>query len=285
MSLLKHEPFMAVESMEELLAIAYAMEQEAMAEYSGLAERMRREGRPNLAGVFDLLAGEESHHLDSVVHWSERMIGHSPDLSKIRWDLGETFDDEGASEIAPELLSAYRAFSMAVRNEERAFLFWTYVAAHATTHELREAAEAMAKEELGHVATLRRERRAAFHRERTASTGNQPATVASLEAELAHLLETIASRAPAGDTARLHELAAEARERANSLANAPLGDSPLLKDGVRPQVTRRAVPLCELLLDCYLDFGDRLPDEDGRLRAHELAAGAIRCRSALQPSL
>ena len=31
----------------------------------------------------------------------------------------------------PRVLTAYRSLAMAVRNEERAFAFWTYVAAHA----------------------------------------------------------------------------------------------------------------------------------------------------------
>jgi hypothetical protein len=53
----------------------------------------------------------------------------------------------------------------------------------------------------------------------------------------------------------------------------PFGASPLLRDGVAADVAGRTVPLCELLLDCYLDFGERLPDEQGRNRAQEFAAG------------
>ena len=149
MSLLKFEPFAAVESMDELLAIAYAMEQEAIAGYSELAERMRREGRPDMVPVFERLIGEESEHLGNVVHWSERICSRKPDLTKLKWQPAEMFDDEGAGTVAPELLSAYRAFSMAVRNEERAFLFWTYVAAQADRDRLREAAEQMAREGSG----------------------------------------------------------------------------------------------------------------------------------------
>ena len=63
MSLLKSEPFAAVESMDELLAVAYAMEQEAITGYSELAERMRREGRPDMVPVFERLIDEESQHL------------------------------------------------------------------------------------------------------------------------------------------------------------------------------------------------------------------------------
>ena len=282
MSLLKAEPFAAVESMNELLAIAYAMEHEAIAGYSELAERMRRENEPEFATVFDRLVGEESQHLENVVHWSERITGKQPELSNIRWELAEIFDDEGAGTIAPELQSAYRAFSMAVRNEERAFVFWTYVAARAPSEELRDAAEQMAREELGHVATLRRERRRAFHERRAASSAREQGwNLASLELLLSDQLGAAATSATERDAPQLRELARQARNRADSVARAPLGDSPLLRSAPAESAIRMA-PLCELLLDCYLDFGDRLPDEMERNRAQELAAGAVHCLSAIR---
>ena len=52
-------------------------------------------------------------------------------------------------------MTPYRVLTIAVRNEERAFAFWSYVAAHADGEEVRLAAETMAKEELEHVAAFR----------------------------------------------------------------------------------------------------------------------------------
>ena len=105
---------------------------------------------------------------------------------------------------------------MAVRNEERAFAFWSYVAAHAEAPEIRQAAETMAHEELGHVATLRRERRRAFHAERrqadSAGTDEKGgASLATLERRLADLLESLAAKASPQERARLQEFAEEAR--------------------------------------------------------------------------
>lgn len=280
MSLLKSEPFAAVESIEELLAIAYAMEQEAVSGYSALADRMRRENEPELADVFDRLVAEESSHLGNVVHWSERISGRRPDLSNIRWELNETFDDEGAATVAPQLLSAYRAFSVAVRNEERAFVFWTYVAAQTASDDLREAAEQMAREEMGHIATLRRERRRAFHEQQAPVAVQMDRTLVSLERRLSEHLEA-ASKSAEGDGDRWNELARQARARANSIATAPLGDSPLMRSAA-PGVAERMAPLCELLLDCYLDLADRLPEEKNREHAQELASGAVHCLSAIR---
>lgn len=285
MSLLKSEPFAAVKSMDELLAIAYAMEQEAIDGYSKLAEHMRQENRPDMVAVFERLVSEESQHLGQVVHWSEKVRGRKPDLADLRWEQPDTFDDEDAGAIAPELLSAYRAFSMAVRNEERAFLFWTYVAAQTDRDELREAAERMAREELGHLATLRRERRLAFHAARGAGAAAHAVDVADLEQQLARLIDKAATTAADFVAPDLQAAAREARERASELARKPFEPSPLLRNGISPEISERAGALCELLLDCYLDFGESLPGEEDRNRAQQFASGAIRCRSVVRSAL
>src|SRR5690606_12726414 len=113
------------------------------------------------------------------------------------------FDDEGAGLVAPDMLSAYRAFSMAVRNEERAFVFWTYVAAHAKSDEIRSAAERMAREELGHVAKLRAERRRAFHLESRRVSDAARTDLRALEARLAGLIQVLADGAGVEDTGKL----------------------------------------------------------------------------------
>jgi rubrerythrin len=281
MSLLKSEPFAAVTSMDELLAVAHAMEQEAIDGYSRLADLMRQQGRPDMEAVFQRLVAEENAHLGNVVRWSEQIAEKEPDVSHLRWNPADTFDDEGAGSVAPALLTAYRAFSMAVRNEERAFLFWTYVAAHAVEPQVREAAEQMAREEMGHLTTLRRERRRAFHDQRAAP----PAPVIDLpelERLLADLLEEASSTASGADAASLKHLAAEARERASTTARAPFKRSRLLHQGVPPQVCEQLAPLSELLLDCYLDLGETELDQNRRNSAQLLAAGAIRCRSLVR---
>jgi rubrerythrin len=285
MSLLKSEPFAAVTSMDELLAIAYAMEQEAIDGYSKLADHMRRENRPDMVAVFEQLIGEESQHLGSVVHWSEKVRGKKPDLSSLHWEPADTFDDEGASAVAPELLSAYRAFSMAVRNEERAFLFWTYVAAQTDQDLLREAAEQMAREELGHLTTLRRERRRAFHAQHDATLRAPALDLPELEVRLAAKLEEAAANASGVEASSLEELARQARVRSSRITQRPFGRSLLLSNGVAPEVSERIAALCELLLDCYLDFSERLPDQDSRSQAQQFAAGAVRCRSVIQAVL
>ncbi|KQY21529.1 ferritin-like domain-containing protein [Rhizobium sp. Root482] len=262
-----------VASMNELLALARSMEQEAIDGYIALAKRMREMGQPDLAGVFETLIAEEEGHLGKVNDWQtatgqpKSAIVHPPEV---------LFDDEGAGIIAPEMLSAYRAFSMAVRNEERAFVFWTYVAAHAKSAEIGKAAERMAHEELGHVAKLRSERRRAFHFERRTSTDAAKADLALLETRLANHLQALADAAETAGSSRLQALARQARIRAEKLVQTPFSSTPLL-EAVPDTAVEQVLPLCELLTDCYIDLGQTAPDEMQRDRAQRSAAEMIHC--------
>lgn len=275
---LEAEPFAPIRSLDELFAVAAIMENEAVEGYRALAERMRREGRPDLVAVFERLVAEESRHLDNVGQWSRRLTGKPPETSVLDWEPESIFDDEGAASIAPELMSAYRAFSTAVRNEEHAFAFWTYVAAASASDELRAAAEQMAREELEHVATLRRERRLAFHAGRK-EAGGEDWELPALERRLAELLDAAAQEPNgAADATLLGRLALEARGRADALAGEQLGDTPLLKR-VPPEAAGRLRPAAELLLEAYLDLGERLHSESGRERAQAYAAQLLDCVS------
>lgn len=175
-----------------------------------------------MEAVIERLIAKESQHLGNVVRWSEKVRNKKPDLAQLQWEPADTFDDAGARTIAPALLTAYRAFSMAVRNEERVFLFWTYVAAQTDQRPIQEAAEQVAREEMGHLTTLRRERRRAFHSERAGPTA--PALdLPELESRLAALLAEAAANASGAEASHIEELAVQAGERSTAIAKAPSG--------------------------------------------------------------
>lgn len=78
--------------------------------------------------------------------------------------MPETFElDAGPSSAAT--LTPYEALSVAVRNEQQAFRFYSYLAAIAEDDRIRARAEVLAKEELDHVVRLRARRRQAYHTE------------------------------------------------------------------------------------------------------------------------
>ncbi|MCF1449322.1 rubrerythrin family protein [Agrobacterium vitis] len=272
------EPWL-VKSMPELMALARAMEEDAVAGYRALALRMRAENRADLAAVFDRLVAEEQGHLENVDRWRTESGGAVAAVSMLVPEA--SFDDEGAGIVAPELLSAYRAFSLAVRNEERAFVFWTYIAAHAPSKDIRMAAERMAKEELGHVATLRRERRLAFHAQRRDAAKTAKSDLPTLEALLADHLQRRAAMPGAAPSNRLLALAAAAQARAAGIAAIPFVATPLL-DSLPEPVSGQAVSLSEFLLDCYLDLAEREKDEPPRLQAQAFAGQLIACLQFLR---
>jgi rubrerythrin len=283
-SLLKSEPAGAITSMEELFALAHAMEHEAATRYTEIARRLRREGNPPLADVFDRLAGDERGHLDSVVRWSEKDQGHAPDPELVRWKMPDTFDDEGIATGDPHIVSAYRSLSMAVRNEERAFAFWSYVVAHAASPDIRRAAEAMAREELEHVATLRRERRRAYHAERAAVRSEVSARdLAALERRLAEQLEARAGRSDEARAARLRQLAGEARRNAEEVTGR--AGSVALRLRLPRDLPDDPVGLSELLVDGYLEAAEHVRDEGSLAETQALAERAIRRLAWLREDL
>jgi len=280
MALLAKEPLGTIRSLSELFAIAFALEEEAATRYQDLAAKMREHGLSETAAVFDHLAQEERGHRDQVAHWSHQRTGQAPVLAEVRWDLPETFDDERADELAgSRLATPYRALSMAVRNEERAFAFWTYVAAQAEDAEIRKAAETMAHEELEHVSILRRERRHAYHAHRASAGKPVPraatardvlVAAADVEKRLANQLE---QQLPAtGDAEQMQIFIADSRQMAADIA--ALG-APMASSSEAATAPAEPIATAELLVEWYLEAADHAKDEATLAQAQSLARKAI----------
>ena len=252
-SLLMSEPAGTLELLDELFALANAMEEEAANRYTGLAEDMRRQNKGALAEVFSQLAAAEREHVDSVTRWSQSRRGKPPDPALVRWEAPETFDAETAKEIGTSRLTTpYRALAMAVRNEERAFAFWSYVAAYSEDTEIKQAAEAMAREELGHVSTLRKERRRAYHKEHEETersgrgdTGMMQIDARALELRLAAKLADLERGLGGAEATRTRELLEETMQMSKKAES--IGKFPASLE------QRDAETISETLADAYLE--------------------------------
>jgi rubrerythrin len=273
--LLESEPAGTVHSLDELFALAHAMELEAATRYTDLAEEMRRQGKDGLAEVFADLAAAEREHVDSVTRWSQSRRHKAPDPALVRWDIPETLDAEAAAEIkASRLMTPYRALAMAVRNEERAFAFWAYLSAYSKDAEIKKAAETMAQEELGHVATLRKERRRAYHREHNEVRGGRQGGAAAGQIDAGELERRLAvlvaeqERAHTGAVAnRAHELLMETTEMAAEAAG--VGRFPAaLAQGDAEQIA-------ETLVDAYLESAETASEPAHLDKLQGLAGRAI----------
>lgn len=262
-----------VDSLDELLAVANALEQEAAARYRVLSSQMQREGDSAMAAQFEMLADIEDRHAAQVAARNETLMGHPPDPARIRWDLPAGHDEEASRGAS---LSPYQALAYAVRNEERAFAFYTYMAAEAEQPEIRAMAEDLARDELRHAAQLRHYRRRAFHADRPPSFAI-PETVDRLrkmarrwdaEAAAAHL--ALASNLDAAgeteDAANFRRLAARETDAANGAAAAAIRVPRGVADGLR---------LIEQAFDRYAFIAERANDELVVSEAQRLAAETV----------
>jgi len=270
-SLLSAEPAGVLESLDELFALAHAMEQEAADKYDSLAKEMRGQGKDDLAEVFTHLAAAEREHVDSVTQWSQSRRGKRPDPAMVRWEAPEALAPDAAAEVkTSRLMTPYRALAIAVRNEERAFAFWSYLAAYSHDPEVKKASEAMAKEELGHVATLRKERRRAYHREHERSnvgTALPQIDAPRLERRLVAQLGDMEQRLSGPSAVRIRDLRQQTVEMADAAAG--VGSFPASMERKGP------LEIAEALVDGYLDAAERSSDAAHLESLQQLAERAI----------
>jgi rubrerythrin len=156
-----------VKTTGDLMSIALQAEREAIRRYSQLSTRMREAGNESAAALFDRMIIEEQEHERLLLEWMAReSIDENPDIGPISWSdpqVSTTYDDEARN---PHRSTPYKALAFAVHNEEIAFRFYTHVASESDNEVVRKYAEILAREELGHAALLRAERRRAYHAER-----------------------------------------------------------------------------------------------------------------------
>ena len=278
-------------SVDELLAVAAALEREAAARYRALSARMARQGNTSMATQFDVLASMEDYHASQVADRAQALLGHAPGPIHVGWNLPPGYDEDQARSAT---LSAYQALAFAVHNEERAFVFYTYVAAEAEAPEVRALAEELARDELEHAALLRHHRRRAFHVERP-RTAEIPrnldvlrAQARSWDAEAAgahtQLAKALAEIGETEDAAIFQRLAAQEESAAAGSVGMATPKLRSAADGLR---------LLEEGFDRYALIGEKSDDERVVAEAQRLAsemvarlalAGGARSNTLLHPS-
>ena len=173
-----------VKTASDLMSIALCAEREAVRRYARLAEAMRRHGNEEAAAMFERMSGEEQQHEHLLEEWAQlEGIALRTDIGPVVWEDPQQPTDYDNQAVDPEYSTPYRALAFAVHNEERAFRFYIYVAATAADPAVREYAETLAREELGHASLLRAMRRRAWRDEREAGRDEpdiEPAIIQTL---------------------------------------------------------------------------------------------------------
>lgn len=158
-----------VKTTSDLMSIALQAEREAIRRYSQLSTEMDAANNEAAAALFKRMIIEEEKHEQLLLEWmTQENIDENHEIEPISWrdpKISTTYDEEARD---PYQSTPYKALAFAVHNEEIAFRFYTHVAAESDNEAVRKYAEILAKEELGHAALLRAERRLAYHAEREA---------------------------------------------------------------------------------------------------------------------
>lgn len=153
-----------IQSTSELISIALAAERAAVRRYTELTEKMRAHGNQEAADVYAKLVKKEKKHAKKITEWAalEGMVVDDEAVS-VRWEDPSVMTDYDVQARDPYRCTAYKALAFAVHNEERAFLFYTYVAADSDNEEVSHHALVLAGAELDHAASIRAMRRKAWH--------------------------------------------------------------------------------------------------------------------------
>ncbi|SDY80179.1 hypothetical protein [Citreimonas salinaria] len=272
MSRLRAEPKIAAETAADLRALARGLSIQAIRLYDSLASRMAEFGNDGARAAFERVENLQR----------ENAPGDATAPAAI---LPEVFQDEGLRDL--RLVTPYRAFALAVRNEERAFAFWACISAHAHDPAVKEEAERLALAAIDHVRLLRVERRGVYHQSRdpslevlrTVSLAELKAEAARREATLARLHARIAATlADAGDPLAqvLERVARDERDTASEFGateEPPVDAESLPADAA--SLRALAIQRIEIAIEVYLFAADWSGREDVLALAQDLAARGL----------
>lgn len=143
----------AIGSTPELLAYALALELEASERYADLADQMETHNNPEVAELFQKLSRIEKLHADQILDQATSLDLPNIAASAYQWEDPEGPETTDFGE-AHYLMTANRALTLALHNEQRAYEFFTKVAAEASDRDVVILALEMAEEEREHVALM-----------------------------------------------------------------------------------------------------------------------------------
>ena len=138
------------ESIEEMMANAYALESEAAERYAEFAELMDAHNNREVAELFRKMARIENLHAQQIRDRMGWHAGAPTPRVPWRWEGMEGPETGDHSELH-YLMTPYHALQVARINEERARRFYAELLRRAPEGELRAAAVEMEEEEAEHV--------------------------------------------------------------------------------------------------------------------------------------
>ncbi len=139
-----------ISTIDDFLTHAYVIELEATERYQNLAYQMDMHNNKEAAGMFRKLAEAEAKHLAEI---KSRLQDLEP-RPRAPWDYqwhGEESPEAADFQDVHYLMTAYHAFEIALKGEERALEFFDTLAKQSSDEIIRKIAAEFADEERAHV--------------------------------------------------------------------------------------------------------------------------------------
>lgn len=141
-------------TLEEFMAQALAMEQEAAQRYTEFADAMETHNNTEVAALFRAMAGYEGKHVHEILAqmgWTEAT---APLVSNLGWSGFESPEAVPLDEVH-YLMQPWHALQLALAAEQRAEAFFGQLAAACESEPVRQAALKLQREEAEHVSLVR----------------------------------------------------------------------------------------------------------------------------------
>jgi rubrerythrin len=140
-------------TIEQLMAQALAMEREAVARYTELAEMMETHNNGEVAAMFRKMAEYEGHHVRQILADMGWADDHAVPVGDAAWSTLESPEAVPVDEMH-YLMHPWHALRLALAAEQRAVRFFDDLVKGAGDDAIRKAAEEMRDEEVEHVALV-----------------------------------------------------------------------------------------------------------------------------------
>jgi rubrerythrin len=143
-----------VTNLNDLLAVAYQIEIDAVDRYKLLADQMETHNNPELVKVFRDLARAEGIHGEEIRRLAGDfdVVAHARQIAKFRGESPEEADLGSAH----YLMTPWHALQLSLKGEEQAFAYFTSIVETAKDPKVKAMAAELVEEEAEHVQLVHR---------------------------------------------------------------------------------------------------------------------------------
>ncbi len=144
----------APRTLEVFMALAYAMEREAVERYTEFADAMEMHNNREVAALFRTMAQYEAKHAEQIMAEMGWQVAPAPPLGGFGWPGPEAPETVPIDEVH-YLMQPWHALQLALAAEKRAEAFFGELAQGTTSESVRRAALELQAEEHEHVELVR----------------------------------------------------------------------------------------------------------------------------------